>query len=291
MPRAFHHDYRARCIYHITLTKTKGIPRFGELAGVLPNAYIAKSRLGEVIEQNLRQFHLLNDKLRMLQYVVMPDHVHFLIFVTDRLERNLGNYIGMFKVKTRQDYRKLTGYDGTIFDRDFYDCIVYPSRSLDLLFEYIRLNPYRLAVRRAYPDYFSRVNSLTVGDRTVQAYGNLQLLDNPFKEQVIVHRADSPEERERNRQQWLYIAANGGVLVSPFISPDERAIRAEAEPSGSRCILITAEPFGDRYRPHGHDFDLCQAGRLLIISDPADERTLSRATCISLNALAATLCK
>ena len=51
------------------------------------------------------------------------------------------------------------------------------------------------------------------------------LLDNPFKEQVVVHRADSPEVRESNRRRWLYTAANGGVLVSPFISPDERGIR------------------------------------------------------------------
>ena len=93
------------------------------------------------------------------------------------------------------------------------------------MYDYIRLNPYRLAVRRAYPEYFSRVNSLVVGGRELQAYGNMLLLDNPFKEQVVVHRADSPEVRESNRRRWLYTAANGGVLVSPFISPDERGIR------------------------------------------------------------------
>ena len=49
MPRAFHHDYRAKSIYHITMAKATGIPRFGELAGVLPDVYIQKSPLGAII--------------------------------------------------------------------------------------------------------------------------------------------------------------------------------------------------------------------------------------------------
>ena len=152
MPRAFHHDYRAKSIYHITMAKATGIPRFGELAGVLPDVYIQKSPLGAIIEQNLRLFGSLSENLRLLQYVIMPDHIHFLIHVTEQLDKPLGLYIGMFKVETGHDYGKLAGVKTTIFERDFYDCIVYPSRSLDAVYDYIRLNPYRLAVRRAYPE-------------------------------------------------------------------------------------------------------------------------------------------
>ena len=291
MPRAFHHDYRAKSIYRITMAKATGIPRFGELAGVLPDVYIQKSPMGAIIEQNLRLFGSLSENLRLLQYVIMPDHIHFLIHVTEQLDKPLGLYIGMFKVKTGHDYGKLAGVKTTIFERDFYDCIVYPSRSLDAVYDYIRLNPYRLAVRRAYPEYFSRVNSLVVGGRELQAYGNMLLLDNPFKEQDVVHRADSPEVRESNRRRWLYTAANGGVLVSPFISPDERGIREEAEELGGKCIVLTSEAFGERYKPHGHDFELCETGRLLILSAPAGEKTLSRATCLALNALAEAMCR
>lgn len=144
-------------------------------------------------------------------------------------------------------------------------------------------------MRRAHPEFFSRVNELKIGDHTYQAYGNFQLLDNPFKEQVIVHRADTPEIRRRNRELWLYTAANGGVLVSPFISPDEKVIRSEAEESGGRIILIINHLIDSRYKPVGHDFDLCEAGRLLIISANLDGN-LSRSACLTMNALAEEIC-
>lgn len=155
----------------------------------------------------------------------------------------------------------------------------------------MKTNPYRLAVRREKPDFFRRINELTIGDRKFQAYGNLHLLANPFKEQVVVHRADSAAERERKRQEWLYNAANRGVLVSPFISPAEKAIRDEADDLDGRFILITSEKPGERYKPSGRNFALCEAGRLLLIFYPTDESTLSRKTCRQMNALAAQICK
>ena len=109
------------------------------------------------------------------------------------------------------------------------------------------------------------------------------MLDRPFKQQVVVHRADTPSVRERHRAEWLYTAANGGVLVSPFISPAEKEVRRGAD---GRFILITNEPMGERYKPTGHDFELCETGRLLFIS-AGQPGALSRRTCLAMNALAA----
>lgn len=196
MPRCYNHDYRSRCIYHITLRKDPAAPFFGRLCGEYPNVGIARSPLGAVIESNIRRFPAFHSALRVLQYSIMPDHLHLLLFVTAPVPYQLGNYIGMFK--------------------------------------------------------------------------------------TAVHG--------RNRRRWLHAGANGGVLVSPFISTSEKAVRAEAEAAGARFILITAEPFGERYKPAGHDFDLCAAGRMLIISinQPGD---LSRATCLAMNELAGAVTK
>lgn len=89
-------------------------------------------------------------------------------------------------------------------------------------------------------------------------------------------------------KEWLYTAANGGVLISPFISPAEKAVRLEAEEVGGRFILIVNESIDARYKPSGHDFELCEAGRMLIVSAnlPGD---LSRQTCLSMNTLAENL--
>lgn len=209
----------------------------------------------------------------------MPDHLHILLFVEYPTEDTLGKIIARFKIEVN----KASGITG-VFAKGFNDQILKSSRSLAVLYRYLRENARRLAVRRARPEFFRRVNALEIGGKTFQAYGNFQLLDCPFKEQVIVHRADSPETRQKNREQWLYTAANGGVLVSPFISPAEKEIRKEAEEAGGRFILIISEPMGERYKPAGREFELCEAGRLLIISANLPGE-ISRKTCMAMNSL------
>ena len=290
MSRCYFHDYQSRCIYHITLKKAKGVRVFGNLCGDCQNAAIERSQLGKIIEKHIRKIYALNPAIRLLQYSIMPDHVHLLIFVASPIEMHLGKYISKLKILIYQDFREMTGDAVSIFEEDFYDCILYRNRSLDTLYRYLRDNPRRLAVRRAHPEFFRRVNRLKIGEKYYQAYGNFQLLECPFKEQVVVHRADTPEVRERNRRGWLYAAANGGVLVSPFISQAEKAIRTEADEAGGRFIYITNQPLAERYKPSGRDFELCESGRMLIVSANFDG-DLNRTACLAMNSLAETICK
>lgn len=285
--RAPWHDYTQRCIYMITLNKNPLMENFGILqgdyriqTGQKGAAFISSTALGKAIKNTLRRFNSTEPNVRVLQYALMPDHLHILLFVEYPTEDTLGKIIARFKIEVN----KAAGTTG-VFAKGFNDQILKSSRSLAVLYRYLRENARRLAVRRARPEFFRRVNALEIGVKTFQAYGNFQLLDCPFKEQVIVHRTDSSETRQKNREQWLYTAANGGVLVSPFISPAEKEIRKEAEESGGRFILIISEPMGERYKPAGRDFELCEAGRLLIVSAnlPGD---LSRQTCITMNGLA-----
>ncbi|MDE6464084.1 MAG: hypothetical protein K2L16_05585 [Muribaculaceae bacterium] len=286
--RAPWHDYTSRCIYMITINKSPRCPSFGKLegsplipAGQAGSSFIQASHTGSAIKQALMGFPRATPEARVLQYAIMPDHIHFLLFIQEPTEEILGRIIARFKVEVD----RLSGVE-QVFDKGFNDQILKPSRSLDVLYRYIRDNPRRLAVRRMNPDFFRRVN-LEIGGKLCPGYGNPQLLDNPFKEQVVVHRADSASDREHKRQLWLYTAANGGVLVSPFISPAEKAIRAEAEELGGRLILISNETMGERFKPSGHDFGLCEAGRMLIISSEDFGSTLSRSVCLSMNAFAA----
>lgn len=186
------------------------------------------------MEKHIRALPDLNPALKVLQYCIMPDHVHLLLFVTAPIDLHLGNYIGRLKVIIHQEYRAITGSDIPVFEDDFYDCLLYRTRSLDTVYSYIRDNPRRLAVRKSHPEFIRRVNALKIGDKTYQAYGNSQLLDCPFREQVVIHRADTPAQRESNTRQWLYTAANGRVLISPFISRAEKAL------SRSACVAMNS---------------------------------------------------
>lgn len=223
--------------------------------------------------------------VKVLQYSIMPDHVHILLFVLQHMRDPLGNVIARFKQAINQACDTVG-----IFNVGFNDQILKSGRSLDTLYRYIRENPRRLAARRQFPEYFRRVNDMVIAGHKCKLYGNMLLLRNPFKEQVVVHRADSQAVCAANHARWIYTAANGGVLVSPFISPAEKAVRTEADVAGGRFITITNRPMEERYKPAGRDFELCEAGRLLIVSPDSLDIDLTRRTCMAMNSLAGAIC-
>ena len=290
--RAAWHDYRSRCIYMITITKRWDQPPFSSLVGDyrLPTgspgcSSTAMTPLGSIIQQAIRHLPCHEPAIKLLQYSVMPDHAHILLFVTRPTAEPIGAAIARMKAEINRSW----GY-GSVFNPGFNDQILKSSRSLQTLYDYIRDNPRRLAVRQALPDFFRRVRNITINGRRCQSYGNQFLLRCPFKEQVVVHRADDEATRRVMRERWLYAAANGGVLVSPFISPAEKAVRAEAEEAGGRVILISNNPFAERYKPNVREFDLCCRGRLLIVTPAGGEwagEKVSREVCLAMNALAA----
>lgn len=280
MPRAFFHDYRSRSYYHITLSKSEAIPAFSLIHGSATRPIVNLSPLGEIIEGSIHRFPEFNPHIRIDQYVIMPDHIHLLLFVMERIEKALGSYIGRFKT----DIRRECGID-SIFQRDFHDRIIRPCHSLQDVYDYIRDNPRRLLIRREHPEYFTHVRNLIINGDDWEAYGNLQLLRNPFKSAVVIHRRDTAQERERNRQNWLYHAANGGVNVSAFISEAEKEVRAMIEAVHGKQIRIQNESFGEKFKPASHEFQLCERGELLLLA-PANTIPFSRSACLQMNAIA-----
>ena len=287
--RAVWHDYHSRCIYMITITALKGAPSFGSLriAEPISESHIELTEAGKIIVEEILKTPVFHPEIKILEKVLMPDHFHILLFVTKPIRKHLGDIVQAMKAAMTARIRKTLGNPAlSILEEGFHDRILTRRNQLSAIVNYIRENPRRLAVRRARPEFFRRVNGLDIGARRYAAYGNIYLLRNPFCEQVVVHRRDSEAEQAAKRERWLHAAANGGVLVSPFISPAEKAIRSEAEALDAKIILITNEAMPERYKPAAHDFALCEAGRLLIISLPME---ISRAACLAMNTLAATI--
>lgn len=282
--RASWHDYTLPSYYHLTLMKAPGIPPFSEVIAMGDKqATVKYTPSGRAIRNSLMRLQEIDPALRLLQYVIMPDHVHMLLQVTAQMDEILGRKIAAFKVLANN-----TAGGKGLFNAGFHDRILTSRHKLNTVFKYIRENPKRLIVRQQFPEYFSRVNCLSICGHRFQTYGNLMLLRNPFMEAVAVHRGESDEEKKRNRDYWSYTAANGGVLISPFISKDEKAIRTEAIEAGGRLIVIQDKPLSDRDKPYGTDFDLCTSGRMLLLApiDVGFAEKGFRDKCLTMNRLA-----
>ena len=279
------HDYRGRSIYHITICKAPACPPFSKISGSPASPLVSRTIIGEIIEQQILNCPNLHPSLQILQYVIMPDHIHFAIFARDYLPRALGRYIGMMKVKTGQLIRASFPEITDIFAPDFYDRYLLPSHKLQTIINYIQENPKRLLERIQNPLFFQRMNNLEIKGSQWQAYGNMQLLQNPFKGPVVIHRSDSEAILNAKHRRWKHLYDNGGVLVSPFISQAEKEVRRDCEDAGGKIILISNQPFGERQKPAAHDFEQCSRGALLILA-PVIPLTPGRETFLFLNSIA-----
>ena len=299
--RAFAHNYFAPFIYHIILKKQKSFEKFGEVNGDAriefgnPGcAYIQESEIGKIKAKAIIHLPYEFPILKPHQFCVMPDHVHILLEVTDWSPHHLDFYIDSLRERIAEKYSNLLRtriHDEEIFEKGYCDKPLLRGISLNGWYNYIRLNPHRLAMRMQYPQFFQRGRKLKIGAYEYEAYGNLFLFRNPDKSAVKISRSYTDEEKAKKKARWLEDAATGTVLVSPFISKEEKAVRSEAEPLGAPIILITHEAFPERFKPAAHDFALCSSGRLLIISLGLPCATeLTRDLCQRMNALSDEIC-
>ena len=178
-----------------------------------------------------------------------------------------------------------------LWERGYNDRVLYSKGQLQAMIDYIHDNPRRFLVKHHCRQFFQR-GTCQIGDVTVHAFGNLQLLNCPVRLPVKCSRSISPSA-------WASLCANlmaqgdkGAVLVSPFISPGERQIEQCAVERGIAIIKMVDNGFPPFYKPQGSYFDLCATGHLLLLS-PFDYRTehvpLTRTVCQQLNQLTSLL--
>ena len=103
------------------------------------------------------------------------------------------------------------------------------------------------------------------------AVGNPFLLDEQLLLSVRISRTASPQTLDSVLERLRGKAERGAVLVGAFISPGEKAAKTAALESGGCIVQVIPEGMGRYFKPSGRDFDVCAAGRLLVLSPFAPE--------------------
>ena len=165
---------------------------------------------------------------------------------------------------------------------------------------YLDMNPQRLATKRLRPGFFRVQKDIAIGNRKYDGVGNVALLMNERYATVHVRRTmveqaqqGCAEPLRQYKNGCVLKAREGVVMVSPFISPDEKQVMQVLLQEQHPFVLLTDNGFRDYYKPTDQLFDACAEGRLLILSPwPYDEgkRHISRADCVALNAMAEEIC-
>ena len=163
---------------------------------------------------------------------------------------------------------------------------------------YLRDNPRRLWLKHHYPDRLRKVYNFTIGDSQTRytAVGNTFLLKYPERQQVRCHRNLTEEQIHNEVNHYLHIARTGVVLVSPFISPAEKAVYEACYKEQLPMVRLVKRALDGKFvYPQGRDFDACAQGFLVVLapfatgSENAADLRISRTQCLTLNDCAAEL--
>ncbi len=292
--RCFNHDYRDPFFYMITITTHQRRPWFG----VCENNACTLSADGLLVRDLWYRIPHDTPQIELSTLCLMPDHLHGIVHVTEHMEKPVGVPLRAFKSQCTSALRKRHGDAAlTLWNPGYNDRVVWRRGSLRAYRHYILDNPRRYCLKKAHPDLFRTVTGLQHAalppDQRWDGYGNLFLLDRPEKLAIRVSRKASADEIAALREQTLTEAAQGTVIVSPFISPGEREIATAIldAPVGD-VILLKPDGFPPLFKPNGRYFDLCVQGRLLILSRSVatvhgGATPLTRETCLALNAASA----
>ncbi len=172
---------------------------------------------------------------------------------------------------------------------------------LQTMMHYVRMNPQRLATKRLMPGFFRVQKGIMIGGRSFDGVGNVALLHAEHYDVVHVRsmwvraaeHGDNQPLRDYMNSRVLE-ARKGVVMVSPFISPQEKQVMQVLLQEQHPFILLADNGFREYYKPADALFDACAAGRVLILSPwpyDAGKRHISRADCVMLNGMAEEICK
>ncbi|WP_155941910.1 hypothetical protein [Prevotella sp. AGR2160] len=193
----------------------------------------------------------------------------------------------------RPEGQRLRYEGGLLFEHGFNDRILTHRGQLRIWRHYLADNPRRLLMKRCHPDLFRIQRNLEAAGMTFSAIGNRFLLDRPLF-QVQCSRSLTAEQIEAQKRKALAACAEGVVLISPAISPGERAIMRAAFEAGAAEIVLLENGFTDLAKPGGARFDACSRGQLLLLAPwehHNDRRVIQRGQCLQLNEMARRLCE
>ena len=122
--RSNSHDYSLYGTYHITISVADELRQpFGRIAGRLDRPdgdeeapHVELSPIGRMVEEELRvSIHRYYPMLEVQEYVIMPEHMHFLLVAKSRVvsqsgkPTHLGHVIAGFKLGCNKRYWAMTG--------------------------------------------------------------------------------------------------------------------------------------------------------------------------------------
>ncbi len=278
---------------------------------------------GEAVQAVLLATHAKNPALTMSEYVIMPDHVHFLLIADYDRDPAFDpiSFLHAWRELCSQKVGEVpspdpstgapspapsapkqgsggTAPDHLVWERGYWITLAWYAEQRKAIRAYIRGNPARALWKRAHPDRFAlhrRLRHASLDPALPwSAVGDLTLLASPFRFAVRLTRHQEVAEQEAAIAEAVERAQRGMIPVCGFLSPAERELqrRLRAEPT-ARWIKTVPHGLRPGYDPSLEDSRAIAGGQLLILSSfppEVPDSPILRPNCELMNSRILALC-
>ena len=138
-----YYNYSSYGAYFVTICTEKRRPT---LCRIEKDGTLVLKEQGEVVDALVREIPVRFPCVKVDKYVVMPNHIHLLLFIGDGGTGNpsptLGNIIGWYKYNATKQANQESGTAGErILQRSFHDHVIRGEKDYLKIWEYIDNNP------------------------------------------------------------------------------------------------------------------------------------------------------
>ena len=240
-------------IYHVILTVPSREPLLGKL--VIPDndpkkARVERTEMGNALLVCLRSISEYHPEIQVLQYCLMPDHLHAIWYVRQAMPHGI-RYVAQAFGRAAKKLGRACSYcrlsDGAMNEKELLSSIVSarsredPLRErigeeiykhlppifteipfirplvhkgqLQTMIRYVQMNPERLATKRLMPGFFRVQEDIEIAGRTYAGVGNAELLQRAKYMPVHVRRT-MVEEAEHGDNKRLRDYMNSCVIAA-----------------------------------------------------------------------------
>ena len=142
-------DYSSKRAYHVTLCSRNRSCDFGSIIadedGIFPGESPQRDRveltdIGSLVEESLHDACDMFPDVHVSNYVIMPNHVHVLLWLEDDGKTSLGTFVGKVKAGATKAVHEI--YPGkSVWQRGYHDHIIRGDSDFQKVWEYIENNP------------------------------------------------------------------------------------------------------------------------------------------------------
>ena len=263
------YDYSRGAAIFITFGVVGRSAVFGEInsSGALVHSAAGRAAIRALLAEATKK-----TGVRLMQYVIMPDHVHLRLYIEPGLEKplfRLANFVRNFKRWSKW----LCAKEGVAFEweKGYHDRLCLSREIIELADKYIRNNPLKWHLMHGNPPPLKVIEPVCsariASDEWWSAVGATELLDEMVKLCAVRLSRKIPASRHPEVIARLEAAADKGfVFAGTFISPCERAVAAALDRRGAPIVRAVPDALAMVYRPKGDEPGQFAAGRLLLLS-------------------------